>query len=117
MFKPQTILTWALAVSLLGLAAGQTHLAAQQPSTPEGANGPAVDLKIQLEKGLKARLPREFDFIDHVVGMVDNNQLPRDLVQSTFLWARVRSPIRSPTSRAVCGSGLPGGASICKQQR
>ena len=53
MCKPQTILTWALAVSLLGWAAGQTHLAAQQLSTPSGANGPVVDLKIQLEKGLK----------------------------------------------------------------
>jgi hypothetical protein len=96
MFKPQTILTWALAVSLLGLAVGQTHLAAQQPSTPEGMSGPVIDLKIQLEKGLKARLPREFDFIDHVVGMVDNNQLPRDLVQSTFMWARVKKPYPFP---------------------
>lgn len=96
MFKPQTILIWALAISLLGLAAGQTHLAAQQLSTPSGANGPVVDLRIQLEKGLKARLPREFDFIDHVVGMVDNKQLPRDLVESTFLWARVKRPYPFP---------------------
>ena len=96
MFKPPTILSWAFAVSLLGLVAGQTGLAAQQPNTPPGVSGPAVDLRIQLEKGLKARLPREFAFIDHVVGMVDNNELPRDLVQSTFLWARVKKPYPFP---------------------
>ena len=96
MFKPRTILSWALTVSFLGLAAGQTHLAAQQSNSPPGVSGPAVDLRIQLEKGLKARLPREFEFIDHVVGMVDNNQLPRDLVQSTFLWARDKKPYPFP---------------------
>jgi hypothetical protein len=96
MFKPRTILIWAFAVSLLGLAGGQTYLAAQQPGTSPGVDGAAIDLRIQLEKGLRARLPREFDFIDHVVGMVDNNQLPRDLVQSTFLWARAKKPYPFP---------------------
>jgi hypothetical protein len=96
MFKPRTILSWALVVTLLGLAAGPTHLAAQQSNTSTGVDGATVDLKIQLEKGLKARLPREFDFIAYVVGMVDNNQLPRDLVQSTFLWARVKKPYPFP---------------------
>jgi hypothetical protein len=96
MFKPRTILNWALAVSLLGLAAGQTHVAAQQSDSSPGVSGPTVDLRIQLEKGLKARLPREFAFIDHVIGMVDSNQLPRDLVQSTFLWARAKKPYPFP---------------------
>lgn len=45
-------------------------------------------LKDQLEKGLKARFPQEFAFINTVVTMVDNGQLPRDLVLSTFLWVR-----------------------------
>jgi len=96
MFKPRTILTLFFAVSLLGLAGSPTHVAAQQPNTSPGVDGAGIDLRIQLEKGLKARLPREFDFIDHVVGMVDNNQLPRDLVQSTFLWARPKKPYPFP---------------------
>lgn len=96
MFKPRTIRTWTFAVSLLGWAAGQTYLAAQQQNTPAGVDGAVVDLKIQLEKGLRARLPREFAFIDHVVGMVDNNQLPYDLVQSTFMWARAKKPYPFP---------------------
>jgi hypothetical protein len=51
---------------------------------PEGR----VSLKDQLEKGLKARLPQEFAFIARVVDMVDKQQLPLELVQGTFLWAR-----------------------------
>ncbi len=95
MFQPRTILNWALAICLLGLAGDQVP-AAQQPNPTPGVSGPAVDLKIQLEKGLKARLPREFAFIAQVVGKVDNDQLPRDLVESTFLWARVKRPYPFP---------------------
>ena len=50
-----------------------------------------ADLKTQLEKGLKARFPRDFALIELVVTMVENNQLPRSLVQSTFEWARRRA--------------------------
>ncbi len=45
-------------------------------------------LKQTLEKGLKARRPEEFAFIAMVVKKVDKGVLPRDLVESTFLWAR-----------------------------
>jgi len=45
-------------------------------------------LKDQLEKGLKARFPQEFAFINTVVTMVESGQLPRDLVLSTFFWVR-----------------------------
>lgn len=47
-----------------------------------------IDLKDQLEKALKARRPVEFEFIGLVVERVDSGELPRDLVQSSFLWAR-----------------------------
>ncbi|HZZ71226.1 MAG TPA: hypothetical protein VFE24_03180 [Pirellulales bacterium] len=64
------------------------------PSEPISA-GPqaAPDLKDVLEKGLKARRPEEFDFVALVVTKVENGSLPRDLVESTFLWAR-----RHPTN-------------------
>jgi hypothetical protein len=47
-------------------------------------------LKDTLEKGLKARLPSEFAFIDEVISKVDDGTLPRSMVESTFLWARRR---------------------------
>ncbi len=53
-------------------------------------------LKDELEKGLKARLPAEFKFVETVVGMVDAGTLPLDLVESTFLWARRKQPYPFP---------------------
>jgi len=50
------------------------------PSTPS--------LKDTLDAGLKARLPEEFTFVERVVKMVDHGELPLEMVQSTFLWAR-----------------------------
>lgn len=47
-----------------------------------------VDLQTQLEKGLKARRPQEFQFIERVVAEVQAGRLPQSLVDSTFLWAR-----------------------------
>jgi hypothetical protein len=47
-----------------------------------------LTLREQLEKGLKARLPEEFAFIDTVVTMVDNGTLPRDMVDGVFFWVR-----------------------------
>jgi len=48
-------------------------------------------LKDVLSKGLKARRPEEFAFVDRVVKMVNHRQLSREMVQSTFLWARKKS--------------------------
>lgn len=73
----------------------------QQPSEQFGPqfgqqrqfqDGVQVDFKQQLEKGLYARRPEEFAFIDRVVQMVELNQLSRELVTSTFLWARKKQP-------------------------
>jgi len=79
---------------LLPLAAGwvttatlaTTVTASEQDASPISAD--VLDLKQQLEKGLKARRPSEFAFINLVVAMVENDSLPMDLVKSTFLWAR-----------------------------
>ncbi len=56
------------------------------------SDGVQVDLKQQLEKGLRARRPEEFAFIDRVVIMVYQGQLSRSLVNSTFDWARRKRP-------------------------
>jgi hypothetical protein len=47
-----------------------------------------ADLKQQLEKGLRARRPEEFKFVDLIVKMVGKDTLPLSLVKSTFLWAK-----------------------------
>lgn len=47
-----------------------------------------ADLKERLEKGLKARLPAEFQFIARVVELVEQKTLPLSLVDGMYLWAR-----------------------------
>ena len=67
---------------------------AQAPSHEEAENvGVQVaNLKQQLEAGLRIQRPQDFAFIDRVVVMVKNKQLPMDMVKSTFVWARKKEP-------------------------
>ena len=81
----------AVALVLLGsLAIGPAVVAAQGSKSSIAPGGP--DLKATLEKGLKARRPQEFSFIQLVVNRVDDGSLPQPLVESTFLWARKQRP-------------------------
>jgi hypothetical protein len=59
-------------------------------TTSGGATVPT--LKDQLKTGLLARTPDENAFVDEVVQMVDDGDLPLSLVNSTFLWARRKQP-------------------------
>jgi hypothetical protein len=77
-----------VAVVLMALACHQPLLAGVQAATGVSAARGTPDLKTTLEKGLRARRKAEFQFIDHVITMVNNGELPRSLVESTFLWAR-----------------------------
>lgn len=47
-----------------------------------------VDLLTQLEKGLKARLPSDFAFLQRVVSQVNAGTVPLRLVNQSFLYAR-----------------------------
>ena len=51
-------------------------------------------LQERLVFGLQARLTSEFAFIDAVVAAVEQGQIPQSLVDSTFFWARRRTPQR-----------------------
>lgn len=51
----------------------------------------AEELQEILDKGLKARLPEEFQFIARVVQLVEEKQLPESLVKSVFNWARKKN--------------------------
>jgi hypothetical protein len=64
------------------------------PNNPfDGGGVRGLTLKTQLEKGLKARRPVEFEYIDQISKLVDQGELPRSLVVSTYLWAQ-RKPTR-----------------------
>lgn len=68
----------------LSLPAG----AAPPPALTDGGVSGELDLKGQLEKGLKARRPVEFEYIAQIVAMVEAGTLPRKYVDSTFIYAR-----------------------------
>ncbi|REJ69282.1 MAG: hypothetical protein DWQ31_05270 [Planctomycetota bacterium] len=73
---------------LLVLAFGSAAPVAADEEPP-GDGQPS--LQTLLEAGLKARRPVEFRFIDRVCELVIEGELPRSLVQQTFIWARRRN--------------------------
>lgn len=78
--------TALVAAWLTGLAIGFAQAADPKPIADGGVTG--LDLKTQLEKGLKARRPVEFQYIAQINKLVEEGKLPRNLVASTFIWAR-----------------------------
>jgi len=62
--------------------------AADPPPSINGGGVSKLDLKSQLQKGLLARRPVEFEYIDQIIQLVEDGELPRELVTSTFVWAR-----------------------------
>jgi hypothetical protein len=82
-------MTHRCAILLLGIVAAWTvALRAADLAPIDGGGVTGLDLKTQLEKGLYARRPVEFEYIDQIIQLVEDGQLPRELVTSTFVWAR-----------------------------
>ncbi|HWA99433.1 MAG TPA: hypothetical protein VG713_13115 [Pirellulales bacterium] len=76
---------------LVALAVGLDRpLRGADPPAVGVNTAPGLDLKTQLEKGLRARRPVEFDYIKQVVLLVELGEMPRSLVDSTFIWASKR---------------------------
>lgn len=73
------------AVSLICLALASIALADDVIST-DGTT--TISLDVQLKKGLRAMRPVEFDFLQEVLDQVESGDLPRDMVEKAFLWAR-----------------------------
>ena len=64
-----------------------------RPVTPSDrlkAGGRQVSLHDMLRVGLKAKTEADFAYIEEVVKLVDEGKLPRDMVDSSFLYARYR---------------------------
>lgn len=58
------------------------------PAAAMDLDGPSIDLETTLKNGLRVRRKSDFEYIHVIVLKVQNNELPLELVQSTFLWAR-----------------------------
>jgi len=47
-----------------------------------------AELKDQLLNGLRAGRPEDREYINKIAAMVDSGALPRELVVTTFIWAK-----------------------------
>lgn len=77
---------WVLIIAVCVSSLAPTNAGAADSPATSGVQ--IADLKEQLKDGLRARLPEEFEYVDHVVALVEDGTLPLDLVKSTFAWAR-----------------------------
>lgn len=86
--RPAAVLLMALALSDLPALSGLSALSGTSARAEETIGGAEViSLEDQLKTGLKARLPEEKEFIEEVARLVNEGELPRKLVDSTFVWA------------------------------
>jgi hypothetical protein len=87
-----------LPIGLLAIATSLGFCAVPALAQSQGGaavnSGRQVSLKEQLTFGLKARTKADKEFIDLVVAKVEAGELPRPLVDTTFLWARQRAAQR-----------------------
>lgn len=73
------------AISLICLGLASAALA-DDVITTDGTT--TISLDVQLKKGLRVMRPVEFDFLQEVLDQVDSGDLPREMVERAFLWAR-----------------------------
>ncbi|HEV7225594.1 MAG TPA: hypothetical protein VGN42_23005 [Pirellulales bacterium] len=81
-------LAFALVAAVLGAPLVWRQFAAADDLITTDRGTTRVSLKVQLEKGLRAMRPQDFAFLGVVLQQVDDGELPRDLVDQAFLWAR-----------------------------
>lgn len=80
----------ALAAAVLGASLAAPWILWREPPANRAVADEIADLKDQLKNGLQARRPEDRAFLDRVAKMVESDQLPVELVKSTFQWARTR---------------------------
>jgi hypothetical protein len=84
---------WFAFTLMLAVALACGRAQAEGPLPFDGGGVSGLDLRTQLEKGLKARRPVEFKYIDEIITLVEEEKLPRKLVVTTYLAAQ-RQPRR-----------------------
>ena len=95
-FDRRSILGWTIAAGVLGTCCPK--LEAQDGLPGFDANLAeqmldlnTVELRIQLQNGLRVFLPEQQDFLDQVLAAVDNGQLPRAMVNMVYVWSLRRN--------------------------
>ena len=71
----------------------RNNVLAAEPAAVAAGGVTGLDLKTQLQKGLRARRPVEFEYINEIIALVESGELPKPLVTTTFVWAR-KQPTR-----------------------
>jgi hypothetical protein len=79
-------------IAILCSVQGNVSIAAE-PTAVAAGGVTGLDLKTQLQKGLRARRPVEFEYINEIIALVESGELPKPLVTTTFVWAR-KQPAR-----------------------
>jgi hypothetical protein len=87
-------LAFALVAAGLGTPLVWRQFAAADDLITTDRGTTKVSLQVQLEKGLRAMRPQDFEFLAVVLQQVDDGELPRDLVDQAFLWARRQRSFR-----------------------
>ncbi len=95
-FDRRSMLGWTVAAGLAGASIPIVH--AEQGLEGFDANVAeqmldlnTVELRIQLQNGLRVFLPEQQDFLDLVLVAVDNGQLPRAMVNMVYVWSLRRN--------------------------
>lgn len=95
-FDRRSMLGWTVAAGLVG--ASIPIVQAEQGLEGFDANVAeqmldlnTVELRIQLQNGLRVFLPEQQDFLDQVLTAVDSGQLPRAMVNMVYVWSLRRN--------------------------
>jgi hypothetical protein len=87
--------TW-IAVTCIGILLAPSSGFAQDPLDLNEAERMfsynTVELRDQLNYGLRVAFPEQQAFVDQVVAKVDNGEMSRAMVNVVFVWARKRKP-------------------------
>jgi len=51
----------------------------------------SVELRVQLQNGLRVFLPEQQEFLDRVLLAVDSGQIPRAMVNMVYVWSQRRN--------------------------
>jgi hypothetical protein len=78
----------SIALAVLAVLVSISGALAADPLPVDAGGVTGLDLKTQLEKGLLARRPVEFEYIREIIKLVESGELPREMVTTTFVWAR-----------------------------